>query len=183
MHSHTVLQYFFYWQKFHEKMKLKIKKFENEVFFFKVFNCLKWEGKKSLYWVFQFVAKYNIGMIQDLYHELQTGDFCYLHMGSTIMSAISISRHLCVCVCVRERERERERVLKNIRVLEEQVVKQLDTWRTQVCPHWIYICLASSRCFFILALPTAKARILCLDIHYIEYSSSFRDFGSYYYTR
>ncbi len=56
MHSHTVLQCFFYWQKFHEKMKLKIKKLkmkcflkdkiswkneikneknENEVFFFK----------------------------------------------------------------------------------------------------------------------------------------------------
>jgi len=105
--------------------------------------------KKSLYLVFQSVAKYNIRMIQDLYHELQTGDFCYLHMGSTIMSAISICRHLCVCVvcvCVCVCERERESTQKHqgtggasceaTRYLKDTSLSSLN-----------YICLASSRCF------------------------------------
>jgi hypothetical protein len=35
---------------------------------FKVFNCLKWEGKKkSLIFGFQCEAKYKIGMIKYLY--------------------------------------------------------------------------------------------------------------------
>jgi hypothetical protein len=99
------------------------------------------------------------------------------------MSAISISRHLCVCVCVcvceRERERERESTQKHqgtggtsceaTRYLKDTSLSSLN-----------YICLASSRCFLYWPCLLPRQGYCVLDSLYIEYSSSFRDFGPYY---